>query len=945
MNPATATATATTATTPVRRKVVRAVGPKLRRLLYVVLLMLAILFANSAYLATITGLEWLSDQTYQNYFYQCMFLAHLILGLLLVVPFVVFASIHLANTRYRRNRRAVKVGYALLTASLVLLFSGLLLLRVGGLELKEPTTRSFVYWAHVISPVAGLWLYVLHRLAGPKIQWKVGFVYLGAVAAAVALTAVLHSGDPRNWNMVGPQEGEQYFRPSLARTSTGNFIDAKAMMMDQYCRDCHADVHQAWEQSSHHLSSFNNPAYLASVRETRETALERHDSVQASRWCAGCHDPVPFFSGAFDDPEFDDIGHITSQAGITCSSCHAITHINSTRGNADYTIEEPLHYPFAFSENAALKWVNHQLVKAKPEFHKKTFLKPLHQDAEFCSTCHKVSIPEAVSGYKEFLRGQNHYDAWLLSGVSGHGARSFYYPDQAETDCNGCHMPLHASTDFGAKQFDDSGELKVHDHLFPGANTGVAWLKDCPEAVTTHSEFLEQSTRVDLFGIKRGGTVDGELVAPLRPSVPELEPGNRYLLESVIRTLTLGHTFTQGTADSNEIWLDVTVTSGDRVIGRSGAMDEQGEVDRWAYFVNVFMLDEEGNRINRRNPQDIRVPLYNHQIPPGAARVVHYALDVPEDLQDHVTVELKLQYRKFDQEYMSIIAERQRPDDHPLRGHQPGTPYRNPLPVVTMATDRITLPVKGIDRPVRDNPARDVAPWQRWNDYGIGLLLEGKAELRQAEQAFQEVERLERFDGPLNLARVYQSEGRLDDAVAALSRAAAFDSPAAPPWTMSWLSGVINAQQGHLETAIESFQAVLATKVPDRGFDFSRDYVVNNELGEVQFQRAQQFRGSSMEEQRNAWLEQAISTFERTLELDSENATAHYNLERAYRLLGDEERAEHHGRLHLRYKGDDSIQGTVIGKARERYPAADHAAEALVIYPLDRDHENSGSTE
>ena len=51
--------------------------------------------------------------------------------------------------------------------------------------------------------------------------------------------------------------------------------------------------------------------------------------------------------------------------------------------------------------------------------------------------------------------------------------------------------------------------------------------------------------------------------------------------------------------------------------------------------------------------------------------------------------------------------------------------------------------------------------WERWNDYGIGLLLEGnagseKGELRQAEDAFTEVERLGRPDGPLNLARVYQ---------------------------------------------------------------------------------------------------------------------------------------------------------------------------------------------
>ena len=198
----------------------------------------------------------------------------------------------------------------------------------------------------------------------------------------------------------------------------------------------------------HRFSSFNNPPYLASVTETREVALKRDGNVQASRWCAGCHDPVPFFSGAFDDPKFDTISHPTAHAGITCTVCHAITHVNSTRGNADYTIEEPLHYPFAFSDNAVLQWVNNQLVKAKPAFHKKTFLKDFHKTAEFCSTCHKVHLPLELNHYKEFLRGQNHYDPFLLSGVSGHGARSFYYPPKAKTNCSGCHMPLKPSERF-----------------------------------------------------------------------------------------------------------------------------------------------------------------------------------------------------------------------------------------------------------------------------------------------------------------------------------------------------------------------------------------------------------------------------------------------------------------------------------------------------------------
>jgi len=61
------------------------------------------------------------------------------------------------------------------------------------------------------------------------------------------------------------------------------------------------------------------------------------------------------------------------------------------------------------------------------------------------------------------------------------------------------------------------------------------------------------------------------------------------------------------------------VSSGQRVLGRSGGIDaaKGNEVDRWAHYINVFMLDKDGNRINRRNPQDIFTPLYNHQIPPA----------------------------------------------------------------------------------------------------------------------------------------------------------------------------------------------------------------------------------------------------------------------------------------------------------------------------------------
>jgi len=60
-------------------------------------------------------------------------------------------------------------------------------------------------------------------------------------------------------------------------------------------------------------------------------------------------------------------------------------------------------------------------------------------------------------------------------------------------------------------------------------------------------------------------------------------------------------------------------------------------------------------------------------------------------------------------------------------------------------------------------------------------------------------------------------------------------------------------------------------------------------------------------------------------------------LQLLHEKLGNEKLAAKHQALHLRYKPDDNAQGRAIRLAREKYPAANHAAEAVVKYPLDRD--------
>ena len=185
------------------------------------------------------------------------------------------------------------------------------------------------------------------------------------------------------------------------------------------------------------------------------------------------------------------------------------------------------------------------------------------------------------------------------------------------------------------------------------------------------------------------------------------------------------------------------------------------------------------------------------------------------------------------------------------------------LPVVVMARDQVQL---GIDRgaPAVNEPSPIQPVWQRWNDYGIGLLLEGgntggqKGELKQAEPVFQKVAELGSADGWVNLGRVYQKEGRIPEALDALEKAAKHEKPAAP-WVINWLSGQINARNGAFDEAIASFQSVLDTRIPDRKIDLSLDYEVNNELAFALYARAMQEHSTSPE--RLEYLKKAVAAY------------------------------------------------------------------------------------
>ena len=112
-----------------------------------------------------------------------------------------------------------------------------------------------------------------------------------------------------------------------------------------------------------------------------------------------------------------------------------------------------------------------------------------------------------------------------------------------------------------------------------------------------------------------------------------------------------------------------------------------------------------------------------------------------------------------------------------------------------------------------------------------------------------------------------------------------------------------------------------------------------NLLGQTIFDRAQQIRGTDEESaaRRRERLMEAAQVFERTLAVDSENVDAHYNLGQLYAQLGETAKASEHQAAHEKYKIDDTARGEAVTIARKKYPAADFAAEPLVIYDLQRE--------
>ncbi|MGA9528330.1 MAG: tetratricopeptide repeat protein [Terriglobales bacterium] len=876
-----------------------------------------------------------------NLIYPAVVVIHVLAGIVAAIVGVVFAP------RLLRQGNVVrKTGWLLLALGAAL---GLLLIYTG-------TAHSEFKWlyAHIILSILGLGC-LLSELLGRRGKLKISpaLRLFASLAVLVALGWAAHYQRETRWltrlvitnpamppeSMSGEGDGPSGpFFPSSAQVYGGQKIPSKFFMESDSCKRCHEDVYTQWNSSAHHFSSFNNQWYRKAVEYMQDTV-----GPKPSKWCGGCHDPALLYGGMMDRPIREIVHRPEAQAGLGCMMCHAIADVKSTMGQADFHLEYPKLHELAASKNPVIRYLHDTITRLNPEPHRRVFLKPFMRDqtAEFCSSCHKVHLDVPVNGYR-WIRGFNEYDNWQASGVSGQGARSFYYPPKPQ-QCADCHMPLEPSNDQG----NIAG--KVHSHRFLAANSALPTANEDGAQLKKTEDFLTSGAlAVDIFALSSAAPLQntkattqheiattfavGEeaearvtpasnaevnpVTAPLDRVHPAVRRGDTVRVDVVVRTKRVGHFFPGGTVDAYDTWLELKAED-DRgqTIFWSGMVEDNGKgpVEKGAHFYRSLQIDAHGNPINKRNAWATRSVVYVRLIPPGAADTVHFSMKIPTKTGNKITLTARLCYRKFAW-WGTQFAFAGEPDpaapasavapsyddrkfllNAPLKGISAKEEKIPDLPIVALAENQVTLDVLPASAPVPE-PATKLAKedWQRWNDYGIGLLLQG--DLKAAQAAFEKVTEIDAQnpDGWVNIGRAALQEGDVPRARVVLEKALAIDSKLA---RANFFYASLMKTAGDYDQAAAHLQTVLA--------QYPRDRVALNNLGRVFFLQRK--------------YPDAVKVLQQVLAVDPEDLQAHYNLMLCYNGLGDQDMAKAHQARYLRFKADEAAQA-ITGPYRQLHP-------------------------
>ena len=516
---------------------------------------------------------------------------------------------------------------------------------------------------------------------------------------------------------------------------------------DAVCVECHRDEVAQHASSVHARSSFDNPWYRATVDRLREDV-----GLEASRHCAGCHDPVMLVAGSMDHP-IEPSDPLT-RVGVGCLVCHSIVDARSD-GNGSYTLTSaPVPIPDPNDEDEVA-------------LHRARVASPVLRSPKLCGSCHRGFLG-TFTGNASHLPGLDEAGPWRGSAWGGQHAQRI--DDIAETECRGCHMPPEPRRR-------DDGALTEHfgaSHRFAGGHSALAASTDDDAQLATIAARQSSAATIDVIGLVHE---DGRRA--LFPESARVTRGERITVDVVIRNVGVGHVFPGGARDLRDHFVTLRVRDArGELVAEAGTSHENATAlgtdhvtDPTAFLLGTAVVTEDGTIEPEHFVHRFRALAWDHTIGPRDARAVRYAFVVPEDAALPLTFEATLHARRHTAGVRALGCEatrsaRGRAFDDAVRAAG-GVPIDAcaPQPAITIAQSLVGVGARST-RPAPIRPA-----WSRLYDHGLALLNDVSEHLEHARPSLTRALALapdarKRAQVRLELARLEARLARPDRALA-----------------------------------------------------------------------------------------------------------------------------------------------------------------------------------
>ncbi len=435
---------------------------------------------------------------------QVVVIAHIVLGILSLLPFSLWLASHIREREYpsdRSYRTIVAIGTSIVLATMASFayLTGVGLVIIPGYS-ESMHTWHFLFGLGLLVPM------LVHLWLSSRIK---------ATLLLFSLTLILVFGSAAFQANAPPPYPD---RPSFRYETRPTALYRSA----EWCGSCHVEIYNEWRHSTHaralqipaNSKGRDEPSSVVGglMNASGQQGTEQFQDVDIKMdpntgRCVECHAPLSYYG---DDTTSIFQARVPVSEGVTCSFCHTLRGIQDCSDGGqnpfgDQVLDDPDRtcphmvsapetvqpYLGHRSDSPILQQLGDTLLWLRPAMHRRNYMRPILKTSEACSVCHNLT-----------------YASWKDS--------SYNDPDKP-VHCQDCHMVREMT---GAPVVEPGplvpgGPIRPQrrSHYFLGGNVQAATAYNDLDMAKRERMVSEKGMKVDFVSMQ---VEDAHVIAEVR---------------------------------------------------------------------------------------------------------------------------------------------------------------------------------------------------------------------------------------------------------------------------------------------------------------------------------------------------------------------------------------------------------------------------------------------